>query len=338
MAYMHHRLPICLNILCRLPYYGNLEDDAVFTQLVDDVCKCVELNPVEWIGVKLDREEVKKCCKENSLMSIFATIYAYAAEQKGCHEEWMCKCLGYINYFDDFEHYFSSRIKYIYIYRDGRDVALSFTKAIAGQKNHYFLAKEWARTQRLVLVLKSQLPDERFCPVKYEDLITDPETVCSRIAEFIGMPYSSKMLDYHKCSSAQLAAKSSKLWGNITKPLITKNMNKFLRESTEDEFRIFESVAGDMLDALSYERFFCKAGQETSFSEEEINEFERINNERKEAVICKQNPDDIKRREIQQNHVDSVKERLDCISVKYHGNMLRFDSSRLQATASQGAY
>ncbi|MCU7935764.1 MAG: hypothetical protein KZQ99_12925 [Candidatus Thiodiazotropha sp. (ex Dulcina madagascariensis)] len=88
-----------------------------------------------------------------------------------------------------------------------------------------------------------------------------------------------------------------------------------------------------MLDGLGYERFFCKAGQEMSFSEEEINEFERVNNERKEAVISKQNPDDVKRREIQQNHVDSVKEDLGCISVKYHGNMLRLDSSRLQAKA-----
>ena len=39
--------------------YGDLSKDKKFQLLVDDVCKLVELNPVPWEGVKLDRKNVE---------------------------------------------------------------------------------------------------------------------------------------------------------------------------------------------------------------------------------------------------------------------------------------
>jgi hypothetical protein len=41
-----------------LPLYGDLQSDRNFDRLVDDVCRMIELNPVSWEGVSLDRETV----------------------------------------------------------------------------------------------------------------------------------------------------------------------------------------------------------------------------------------------------------------------------------------
>lgn len=303
-------------------YYGDLDDKKIFMQLVDDVCRCVELNPVEWAGVRLNRDEVLQRCRDNNLMAIFAAIYLLAAEQNNCNKEWLCKCLGYINYFDELERFFGDELKYVYIYRDGRDVALSFTKAMAGQKHHYFIAKEWARTQRLALSIKDKLPENRFLSVCYESLLHEPEATCQRLADFMGIPFNNDMLKYYESQSAKLSAGASKLWGNITKPLLVNNTKKYLNEPLQDDIRIFESVAGDMLDALGYERLLTEPGESLIFSEYQIREFEALNNMRKQLLISKENPDDVKRRERQKYFVDSVKDRLGCREVEYHGNMM----------------
>jgi hypothetical protein len=304
-----------------LPFYGDLSDDDNFSELINDLCHCVELNPVEWTGVKLNRDEVKQQCRSNNILAVFEAIYSIAAKQNNC-DTWMCKCLGYINYFDELQEYFRDELKFIYIHRDGRDVALSFSKAIAGHKHHYFIAKEWANTQRLALKIRDMLPANRFHTVCYETLLQEPEATCKNIAEFIGVPYTRKMLEYHQSNLAKSSADSSNLWGNITKPIITNNAKKYLKNTAMEDLMIFELVAGDVLDALGYERHYINQVEGIEFSKNLIDVFELIDKERKQSVLNTANPDDVKRREIQKLYVDNVKQRLGCTDIEYHGNML----------------
>jgi hypothetical protein len=69
------------------------------------------------------------------------------------------------------------------------------------------------------------------------------------------------------------------------------------------------------------------------FSEQQIEEFERIDKEIKRRVLSSANPDDIKRRERQKVFVDSVKHRLACTDVAYHGNMLHKEEPTLLESA-----
>ncbi|MDH5776584.1 MAG: sulfotransferase [Gammaproteobacteria bacterium] len=305
-----------------VPFYGDLNDGNNFYQLADDVCRCVELNPVEWSGVVLDRNEIIKSCKDHSLLSIFAEIYSSAAKQSDCDTDWMCKCLGYINYFSEFEEYFNQEVKYLYIHRDGRDVGLSFGKAMAGQKHLYLVAKEWQQTQELALALKQKLPADRFHQVSYEELLAEPEKICRQVAEFIGIPYTEEMLNYHKSRSAKLSASASKLWGNITKPIIVNNSKKFLAETFTDELKMFELLAGETLEKLGYERHYTQSGESIALNEQQLQEIELINQFRKNIVIENASLEDVLRRERQKEFVDSVKQRLGAEEVSYHGNML----------------
>jgi len=307
-----------------IPHYGDLSDDDVFLSLVDDVCKCVEYNPVTWEDVTLDSREISEKCKTRSLLSIFEAIYSTAAEQQNCNNEWMCKCLGHINYFNKFEEYFSDEMRYIYIYRDGRDVALSFTKAFAGQKHHYFIAKEWLETQQKAQKLQQILPKERFHAISYESILREPEQTCRAVAEFIGQPYNENMLEFYLSKSAKNSASSSKLWSNITKPVISDNSGKFVSQSSIEEIQIFESVAGEMLETLGYECYFNK--NKRQYDDRTIKEFEYENAKRKEKIVAQANPEDINRREKQKQHVDAVKQRLNCSLVQYDGNMMHKSS------------
>lgn len=303
-----------------VPYYPDLNIDVNFMQFIDDMCRCVELNPAKWDGVTLDRYEIFNLCTERNIVSIFEAINITAAMQVKGAKDWMSKCPNYISYADSFEKHWGEDIKYIYMYRDGRDIALSFTKAVAGDKHHYFIAKEWARTQRAARSLKESISSNRFFSVSYEDLLMNPEIVCRETAEFLGQPYTSDMLKYYENKSAKIAAESSSLWENIAKPINTSNTNKWLEQSTRHDIHIFESVAGDELEMLGYERL---TDYNLAFTAEEIDEFSRINNSRKEVIMRTANPDDMKRRNAQKAHADQVRERLRVPDdVQYDGNMI----------------
>jgi hypothetical protein len=303
-----------------VPYYGDLNNDDIFMQFVDDMCKCVELNPAKWDGVTLDRQSILNLCSERNIVAIFEAINITAAFQVKGAKDWMSKCPNYITYADSFEKHWGEDIKYIYMYRDGRDIALSFTKAVAGDKHHYFIAQEWARTQRAAQSLKEKISSDRFFSVSYEDLLLNPEAICRETAEFVGQPYTPDMLKYYDNKSAKIAAASSSLWENIAKPINTNNTKNWLEQSTKEDIHIFESVAGDELEMLGYKR---ETNHNLSFSPEDIEEFSTINNARKDVIMKTTNPDDMKRRNAQKAHADQVRERLQVPEhVQYDGNMI----------------
>jgi hypothetical protein len=117
------------------------------------------------------------------------------------------------------------------------------------------------------------------------------------------------MLEFHETDEAKRAAKSSELWGNVTKPVMTDNTNKFLREMTEDDIRVFELVAGDVLDGLGYKRFHTKVGETKQFGADEIKKYDAENQRIKQEVMSKVDPEDLKRRDVQAALIKEIKDR-----------------------------
>lgn len=287
--------------------YGDLSIDSRFESLVDDVCRLVELNPVEWSDVKLDRKAISEQSKSRTLMGVYESVYDLYAMSQGA-KTWCCKSMANIKYASEIENHFVDP-KYIYLYRDGRDVALSFQKAVVGEKHIYNIAKEWEETQTLALEIKSRVDADSFYGVQYEELIQHPEETAKSLCAFLGIDYVPEMLDFHKTNEARNAAKSSQLWGNVTSPIIQNNSKKYIHEMPEDEIMIFESVAGHILDQLGYERDYVKQGEEKQFSQAEINEFNQINRRKKLENLLNLDKADKERRELQSQLLLEIKSR-----------------------------
>ena len=288
--------------------YGDLAKEKNFNQLVDDVCKLVEINPVPWEGVTLERKDIASRCRNHSVVAVFGAVYdAMAAQNKV--KTWCCKSLANINYLSDLEDYYGDEARYIYLYRDGRDVAVSFRKAVVGEKHPYHIAGEWAATQRIALAQRKLISPKRFFNLSYETLTASPEKAMRGLCEFLGVAYTDTMLDFHESSEAKSAASSSDLWSNVVKPVMADNTNKFLREMTAEEIKIFELVAGDVLDALGYKRFQTKIGETKTFSAAEIKAFDAENQRLKQEVLSKVDPEDMKRRDQQAALIKQIKDR-----------------------------
>lgn len=287
--------------------YGSFDNDENYHKLVDDVCRLVELNPVEWSEMNFDRKEIYLRSKSRSLLGVYAAIHDIYAENQGA-KTWCCKSLANIQYIKDIEDHFDNP-KYIYLYRDGRDVALSFQKAVVGEKHIYNIANDWAETQAMALSFKDFIDEKRFYCVSYEQLTQQPEQTAHALCEFLGTEYVPEMLDFHKSSEAKNAASSSELWGNVTNPIIQNNSKKFLNEMSQSDIKIFESVAGDILDALGYERTNVPSGEEIVFSDAEIESFDALNTRKKLENLLKVDVEDKQRRARQSKLLDEIKSR-----------------------------
>ena len=287
--------------------YGDLDNLDNFKVLVDDVCRLVELNPVAWENVTLEREDVLNRCQKNSLVAVFSAVYDIIAETWGA-KQWCCKSLANVFFLPEITSY-SDDAKFIYLYRDGRDVALSFQKAVVGEKHIYHIAQAWAKAQRLALQMKEQLGQERFYSISYEDITGNPEPALRGLCQFMAVEYTPKMLNFHQSNEASNAASSSSLWGNVTQPIMKQNTQKFLKKMTPEEIEIFESVAGDVLDALGYERVRVAQGQEIQFTAEDIAKFDGINQARKAEISAQMDPEDRQRRDMQASLLKEIQSR-----------------------------
>ena len=172
--------------------YGDLSNDEAFANLVDDVCRLVELNPVAWDGVTLDRQDVAARCRAHSTVAVFNAVYDILAETWGA-DTWICKSLANVHYLDEMDDYIEGA-KYLYLYRDGRDVACSFRKAVVGEKHFYHIAQGWAKAQQKALDMQEKVSSDRFFSVSYEQLTGETEATLQRLCAFLGYEYTSKML------------------------------------------------------------------------------------------------------------------------------------------------
>ncbi len=290
-----------------LPKYGDLTNQQNFLQLVDDVCALVELNPVPWTGLKLDRREILELCKEGRLIEIFRVIYDLKAKQDKS-SFWACKSMTNINYTKDIEES-GMRPLYIHLYRDGRDVTCSFKKAIVGEKHVYHIANQWRNNQEDCLKLKSKVGNERFIQLSYEDLIHYPEKEMKRISSFLNIKYKRKVFDFYKSEESHNTAIAGKMWANVAKPILKDNCNKYNTELSEMEIGIFEKQAGEMLEKLAYKLEKSGVINGRAFTKIELNSFDTENRLLKEKALRYTDPEGIRLKRDQKLLISEIQSR-----------------------------
>lgn len=232
-----------------LPLYGPL-NESNYKLLVSDMVDYVMVNPVPWEEVSFDKEAIVAQSRSHHIFEVFRLIYETIATIKGA-QYWCCKSMQNLFYSNDMEQH-GLNLKYIFLYRDGRDVALSFKKAIVGDKHVYHLAKQWKEEQDICLSLHRQYGDEKVFLLNYESLVAAPEDCMQRLCAFLQIDYRADMLKFYESGSSKAAAAAGDMWKNLEKPIMKDNTQKFLKELPAEEIEIYEWVAKDTLTALGY--------------------------------------------------------------------------------------
>ncbi len=295
-----------------LPIYGNLENNRAFKQLITDVCELIHRNPVPWDNVALSEEEIFRRCKERSLVAVYgAAMDLYAEAEKA--DYWVCKSMQNVRWINDLERYFN-KPAYIYLYRDPRDVCVSFMKAVVGEKHPYFIAKKWCELQQLCLAAKDLVGTNRFYCLSYENLVTDCDRELQKLMNFLGLDYREIQKEFYHSRAAWEAAHASKLWENVEKPVTNSRIGRFKKELSYDQIHIVESVTGDIMNALGYEPTATSISDPLIFSDEMVHAYDRVNKELKQILLKECDPEDLARRSFQQNLLEEIAERITNIS------------------------
>ncbi|MBA3649262.1 MAG: sulfotransferase [Chitinophagales bacterium] len=281
-------------------------DDHKFNQLVESVCRLVETNPVPWLNTVLERDDVKRRCREQHVIAIYGAVMDIYAESNNAHA-WMCKSMQNIRWADSLNKYFGNN-KYIYLHRDARDVALSFTKAVIGEKHVYFISKQWSDLQRLSLDARSKLHSDRYFTISYTGLTEETESTLRNLCGFLRIDFRKDMMEFYDSEEAKNTAASSSLWENVTKPIMHDNSNKFMKELKEDQLRIIESITGKEMDELGYERVFIKNGEEMRFTAQQVEQFREENEKLKKEQAKKTDPEDAEKRKRQEQVLIELKQ------------------------------
>lgn len=297
----HHPPHILYTFYPLLPHYGDIGILKNRKMLIKDVCDWVRFNPISWEPIELDEQYMLE--NTHDLLAMVVHIYLQKAKNDNA-KIWCCKSTFNIEYVSELE----KRIKpfYLYLYRDGRDVALSFKKAIVGPKHIYQIAKKWAEEQRSSLALIDTLDKSRYAVVKYEELLINPEKTLQNLCSKLGIDYTSDMLQYYFSEESIRTANSGDMWKNVTQPLLANNYEKFKKELSEEEIKIFEGIAGDQLVHLGYS---ISNPYPITFSSDEIDHFKKENEKLTIQTLENASPIDLEKRKKQDDLLKSIKLR-----------------------------
>jgi hypothetical protein len=139
--------------------------------------------------------------------------------------------------------------KFIHLARDGRAVASSVMPLNWGPNTITTAAKWWKQRVGKGLAAEKEFPAD-VLRVKYEDVVLQPEAALRRICNFCGLEYSPAMV----------AGKGFVLPGYLTahglvgKPPQTDRVMGWKVALSDRQVQLFESIAGDMLIDLGYEK------------------------------------------------------------------------------------
>ena len=281
-----------------LSKYQNLNDDVNLQKLIEDMLKWIHNNPVRWNNVP-SYSELFESLNKRSLFEIFRLLYTTNAIKENKNKFWCCKSLFNLKFYN-LNEFKSLNPIYIYIYRDGRDVASSFKNASIGDKQIYFLAKQWQSDQMICKKIKDNTSDYNFFSVKYEDLLIYPRKILKRFCEKYDITYNDDFLNYYKSEESKLTSSSGSLWKNLSKPIISNNKGKYKTELSSNEIKIFESLNYESLKLLGYKVDNELSNLIKNFTSEKIEEFVMLNKEIKENLSKKRDNKELELRRRQE--------------------------------------
>jgi hypothetical protein len=158
--------------------------------------------------------------------------------------------------------------RFIHIIRDGRDVACSLRNMwwdpSEDVEKH---ANVWVRSVTECRRQGASIP--YYCEVHYETLVSEPEPILRRLCDFIELPYSPQMLEYHRTAAERMAELGDwtrpdgtvvgrrderlRIHERTQLPPNSDHVGRWRSELTPAELASVQRVAGPLLTQLGYE-------------------------------------------------------------------------------------
>ncbi len=227
----------------RRQHYGDLGDKANFDRLIDDLSRCrmLEIMRSKWkephradVTVEMIHEHVNQQSFAGAIYGVFGAVGAVQGKHR-VGNKWP----DYWRHLPMLEDLYGDDARYIFVLRDGRDVAMSNMKMEWGQQSAYACANSWVRCTQTVERFADTVSGERLMVLRYEAVLGEPGESFDRIQAFVGN-------DPDPARRAEFVA-------DVEANPMRDNSSKWRTQMSKDDLRVYEAVAGPTLARHGYD-------------------------------------------------------------------------------------
>jgi len=235
-----------------VPLYGDLADDSAYRQLVKDVVGLQAASMVKWPGVHFDADEIFEALRHSprSVHSVVWELLLRSGEQHSATVV-MDKSLDSIHYASELMALYP-QMRFLNVVRDPRAQVASMNRAIIHDFDTTLNAQAWVRAHSAGRALAASHPD-RVLTIRYEDFLSDQESILRRICQFIGLEFLPAMLDIGASQEARELSSMSALWESNCFAPIAANKDKFKSQLALHEIETIETLAREHMQHYGYE-------------------------------------------------------------------------------------
>ena len=246
-------------------------DPSSWQDLTKDVHELLQIKQAVWQR-RFTLRELQNRTAEGDIAGLLRFVYGEEARAQG-------KTIAFIKENRIYEYgtflaaHFSDA-RYLYHFRDPRDMAASWKESYAIRGGVVRAAQTWQQDQPGFLQMKASLEvntavdrDHRKPPqtpfarsnqlvpaASYEELVQEPEQTLNRLCSSLGLAFHPAMLEHHRLGRTELNARAAADWANLSHPIFSKSVGSFRTRLSADEIAYVEAVCYDTMTALGYER------------------------------------------------------------------------------------
>ncbi|WP_163575250.1 sulfotransferase family protein [Halomonas faecis] len=231
------------------PYYGDLRDDKNFIRFVNDALGLAYHHFSPW-DVKIVSDEVLEyypsLMHARSAVGVMHVLYTLYAYSKG-YSSYFCKDNNLFDFVSEIRMELP-QARFIYLYRDPRDVILSQKKRPLQNKSTVYLSQLWRDEQIKCIRHSNNLSEDgMLINVSYEDFISNEVRVIDHIIESFGLEPAGNQVDRFSGEKADVHE-----WANLNKPTLKNNSGKYMDGLSKSAIRKIEGICWHQMKWLSY--------------------------------------------------------------------------------------
>ena len=256
MVDSHPRVSVPLDVVGLWARYAT-RLDAEFGGLAtdDDLRRLVEAllseERIRLWDVELPARRIVSSVAERSFPAVIDAFNAAYAAAKG-KGRWGGKDPGDMRRIHLLDEWFPEA-RFVHILRDGRDACLSLVAQEFGPDDLLACADAWREEVWWVRRIGRLLGPERYHELRYEDLVTDPESVLRPLCDFLALEFDPAMLAYHRRVGDAVPDEKRHIWPLIDSPPQADNVERWRMRLSPGMRVCFEKRAGDVLAECGYD-------------------------------------------------------------------------------------
>jgi hypothetical protein len=207
---------------------------------------------LEWVrrwGLDLGPDDFGDC---RSYRAIVSRLFEAWMRREG-KARWGDKTPQYVSHIATLSELFPG-CQILHIHRDGRDVALSLSARGIGPQNVYAAARFWKARVSEGRNAGARLPSGHYHELGYGSLLADPERTMSEVCGFLGERFDPRVLQPSPLSKPGPSRFGPPSHGEFSTQIVRSAPRGWKQDMTLSDRRLFESVAGELLETLGYER------------------------------------------------------------------------------------